>query len=388
MRSAPRSVPTRVARRRWWATLVAPLALVLAAALPSAAAAHRHDHHGHGHGHGHGLSAFDQRNLVADTPGAAELTDPNLVNAWGLAFGPTTPAWVADNGTDVSTLYRGATDMTPAPSIVPLVVSIPQGAPTGAVFNGGDAFKVTSGMASGPARFLFSSEGGVISGWNSNVPAPGSTEAQIGATVPGAIYKGLAIADTKKGPRLYATDFRNARVDVWDDMFAPAGKPGAFTDRRIPKGYAPFGIQTVADHFIVVTYAKQDADAEDDVAGAGFGFVDVYDTAGNLLDRFASRGPLNAPWGIALAPKGFGKASGDLLIGNFGDGRINAFDVRHGRFDGALRDKHGRQLQIDGLWALEFGNGVIGTPQTLLFTAGPDDESHGLFGAITAHEHH
>jgi uncharacterized protein (TIGR03118 family) len=384
MRYAPRPDHTPVVRRRWWAALAAALAVVLAAALPSVAAAHRHHHHGHGHG----LGAFDQRNLVADTPGAAELTDPNLVNAWGLAFGPTTPAWVADNGTDVSTLYRGATDTTPAPSILPLVVSIPEGAPTGAVFNAGDGFAVTAGKASGPARFLFSSEAGVISGWNSNVPAPGSTEAQVGAMVPGAIYKGLAIADTRKGPRLYATDFHNARVDVWDDMFSPAGKPGAFTDRRIPKGYAPFGIQTVADHFIVVTYAKQDADAEDDVAGAGFGFVDVYDTAGNLLDRLASRGPLNAPWGIALAPKDFGKASGDLLIGNFGDGRINAFDVRHGRFDGALRDKHGRKIEIDGLWALEFGNGVIGTPQTLLFTAGPEDESHGLFGAITAHEHH
>ena len=170
MRYAPRSAHTRVARRRWWATLVAALALVLAAALPSAAAAHRHGHHHHDHG----LNGFHQRNLVADRPGFAEVPDPNLVNAWGLAFGPATPAWVADNGTDVSTLYRGATDATPAPSIVPLVVSLPQGAPTGAVFNGGDGFAVSKGMASGPARFLFSSEAGVISGWNSNVPAPGS----------------------------------------------------------------------------------------------------------------------------------------------------------------------------------------------------------------------
>jgi uncharacterized protein (TIGR03118 family) len=358
------------------------LVVGLVAALPPAAAAHPHHH-------GRALDGFNQRNLVADTPGAAELTDPNLVNAWGLAFGPTTPAWVADNGTDVSTLYRGATDATPAASIVPLVVSIPGGAPTGLVFNGGPGFVVHSGAASGAAPFLFSSEAGVISGWNPNVPPPPpSMEAQVAATVPGAIYKGLAIADTKKGPRLYATDFHNARVDVWDDTFAPAGRPGGFTDRKVPKGFAPFGIQTVAGKFVVVTYAKQDADAEDDVAGAGLGFVDVYDTAGNLLRRFAAGRPLNAPWGIALAPKGFGRASGDLLIGNFGDGRINAFDPRRGRFEGALRNEHGRKLEIDGLWALEFGNGVIGNPNTLLFTAGPDDESHGLFGAITASGHH
>jgi uncharacterized protein (TIGR03118 family) len=166
-------------------------------------------------------------------------------------------------------------------------------------------------------------------------------------------------------------------------MFAPAGRPGAFTDRRVPEGFAPFGIQTVAGKFVVVTYAKQDADAEDDVAGRGLGLVDVFDTQGNLLRRFARGRPLNAPWGIALAPKHFGRASGDLLIGNFGNGRINAFDPRSGRFEGALRDKHGRKLAIDGLWALEFGNGVIGNPSSLLFTAGPDDESHGLFGAIT-----
>jgi uncharacterized protein (TIGR03118 family) len=167
-------------------------------------------------------------------------------------------------------------------------------------------------------------------------------------------------------------------------MFAPAAKPGAFTDPRLPKGFAPFGIQAVGNQ-IVVTYAKQDDAAHDDVKGAGLGFVDAYNTSGDLMRRFASRGPLNAPWGVALAPKQFGKAGKDLLIGNFGDGRINAFDPKHGRFEGALREgKHGPRITIDGLWALEFGNGTIGTPQTLLFTAGPGDESHGLFGTITA----
>jgi uncharacterized protein (TIGR03118 family) len=351
--------------------------LVLAgvAAAPSAAAPHRHKH-------GRELRVT-QRNLVADRPGHAELTDPNLVNAWGLAFGPSTPAWVADNGTGLSTLYRGATAMSPKPSRLPLVVSIPQGAPTGVVWTGGTGFTVHSGMASGPALFLFSSEEGVISGWSPDVPAPGSTAAQVAATVPGAVFKGLAIADTKTGPRLYATDFHNGRVDVWNDSFSPAGKPGGFVDPHIPKGYAPFGIQTVGNR-LVVTYAKQDAARHDDVHGPGFGFVDVYSTSGKLLRRLVSRGPLNAPWGIALAPRHFGRASGDLLIGNFGNGRINAFNPKNGQFRGALRVKRGRTLKIDGLWALQFGNGVIGNRNTLLFTAGPNEESHGLFGALTA----
>ena len=374
MRYAHRPVTGRITKRGWL-TLVAAVVVAGVAAAPSTAASHRHRHHGHD-------LRVHQRNLVADRPGHAILTDPNLVNAWGLAFGPSTPAWVADNGTDVATLYRGATSTTPQPSRLPLVVSIPQGAPTGAVWNGGAGFTVHSGSASGPALFLFSSEAGIISGWSPDVPVPGSTEAQVGATVPGAIFKGLAIADTKDGPRLYATDFHNGRVDVWNDMFQPAGKPGAFTDSHIPKGYAPFGIQTVGRR-IVVTYAKQDAAAEDDVHGPGFGFVDVYNTSGKLLRRLVSHGPLNAPWGIALAPRHFGGASRDLLIGNFGNGRINAFNPHNGRFLGALR-AHGHKLKIDGLWALEFGNGVIGNRNTLLFTAGPDDESHGLFGALTA----
>jgi uncharacterized protein (TIGR03118 family) len=333
---------------------------------------------------GRGIGHYVQRNLVSDVPGAAQLTDPHLVNAWGLGFGPTTPAWVADNGADVSTLYSGASAAAPNPSIVPLVVSIPGGAPTGLVFNpSATAFPVHSGTSSGAARFLFSSEAGVISGWNPNVPAAGSTQAQIAATVPDAVFKGLAIADTATGPRLYATDFHHGTVDVWDANFTPITTPGAFQDRAIPRGYAPFGIQATAGG-IVVTYAKQDADAEDDVAGRGNGFVDVFATDGTLLRRFAAHGPLNSPWGVAQAPQGFGAASGALLIGNFGDGRIDAFDPVSGRFLGALRGDRGRRIDIDGLWALEFGNGVIGTPQTLLFTAGPDDEAHGLFGTVSA----
>jgi uncharacterized protein (TIGR03118 family) len=353
--------------RRWCGAL-AVVAVVGMALAPSALARHA----------GH----YTQRNLVSDVPGKAELFDADLVNAWGLAFGPTTPAWVSDNGTDVSTLYAGAVDNTPVTK-VPLTVSIPGGAPTGMVFNGSNGFVVHSGASSDPASFLFSSETGVISGWSLAVPPPPpSHQAQTAVSVPGAVFKGLAIANTATGPQIYATDFHNGKVDVWDANFAPVQRTGAFSDPAIPAGFAPFGIQAVNGD-IVVTYAKQDAAAHDDVAGRGNGFVDVYDTSGNLLRRFASHGPLNSPWGVALAPQGFGDASGALLIGNFGDGRINAYDPVSAKFLGALRGVHGRRLTIDGLWALQFGNGVIGTPHTLLFTAGPADESHGLFGELT-----
>jgi uncharacterized protein (TIGR03118 family) len=373
MRSSLRA--QRSGRSRRWCAALSLVAAVGMSLVPTALA--HQDRGGRGVGH------YVQRNLVSDVPGAAEFLDGDLVNAWGLAFGPTTPAWVADNGTDVSTLYSGAVAGMPVAK-VPLTVSIPGGAPTGAVFNGSSGFVVHSGASSGPARFLFSSEAGIITGWNPGVPPPPpSMQAQTAVTVPGAIFKGLAIADTATGPQIYAADFHNAEVDVWDANFAPVRRPGAFTDPALPAGYAPFGIQTV-NGGIVVAYAKQDADAEDEVAGPGKGFVDVYDTSGGLLRRFAARGPLNAPWGIALAPQGFGRASGALLIGNFGDGRINAYDPVSAKFLGALRGEHGRRIAIDGLWALEFGNGVIGTPQTLLFTAGPDEETHGLFGAVTA----
>jgi uncharacterized protein (TIGR03118 family) len=360
--------------RRWCGVLAAVATAGMVFAAPAV---------GDSHVRQNGIGHYAQRNLVSDQAGVAELRDPSLVNAWGLTFGPTTPAWVADNGADVSTLYSGAVGSTPVTK-VPLTVSIPNGAPTGAVFNDGMGFVVHSGASSGSARFLFSSEAGTISGWSMAVPPPApSMQAQVAVDVPGAIFKGLAIADTAAGKQIYATDFHHDAVLVWDENFAPVKQPGAFRDPRIPNGYAPFGIQAVGGD-IVVTYAKQDADAEDDVAGPGHGFVDIYDTAGTLLRRFASRGPLDSPWGIALARQGFGVASGALLIGNFGDGRINAYDPVSGRFLGALRGDHGRPLVIDGLWALQFGNGVIGTPQTLLFTAGPDDEAHGLFGELTA----
>jgi uncharacterized protein (TIGR03118 family) len=332
----------------------------------------------------HSANAYHQTNLVSDLPGLAQLTDPDLVNPWGLAAGPTTPAWVADNGTDRATLYPGFVHGSPI-SKAPLVVNIPGGAPTGQVFNPTPGFEVKAGTASGPALFLFDSEAGLVTGWNPGVPPPPpSTQAQVGAGVPHAIYKGLAIATTSTGTFLYGADFHRGRIDVFDQSFDRVHLSGRFRDRKLPGGYAPFNIQELGGR-LYVAYAKQDADREDEVAGPGRGFVDVYSTSGQLLRRLVRRGQLNAPWGLVRAPAvGFGRFSGALLVGNFGDGRINAYDPWTGAFRGRLRHEDGRPIQIEGLWALRFGNGVTGDPTTLLFTAGIDDEAHGLFGAIQA----
>ena len=317
-------------------------------------------------------NAYTVTPLVSDQPGVAPNTDPNLVNAWGLASSPTSPWWVSDNETNVSTLYRGSDGLPQA-----LVVSV-DGGPTGVVFNGTAGFVLPTG---GVARFIFDSEDGKVRAWNG---AQGTTAIvvadQSGAE---ADYKGLAIADTAAGQRLYAADFHNARVDVFDGSFGLVPDSG-FVDPSLPSGYAPFGIQTIGDR-VFVSYAKQDADAEDEVAGHGKGFVDAYDTEGNLVARVAQHGQLNAPWGLALAPDSFGRFAGDLLIGNFGDGQINAYAEHNGHFthQGELRDESGKSLSIDGLWALEFGQGGNNGPAgTLFFTAGPDEETHGLFGQI------
>jgi uncharacterized protein (TIGR03118 family) len=318
-----------------------------------------------------GTNAYVQHNLVSDGSVPADHTDTNLVNAWGLTSLPGSPWWVADNETSVSTIYRpdGSTARSP--------VSVPN-APTGAVSNTGGAFVV----GTGPALFLFSTEEGKILGWN---PLLGNT-AQVVVDRSGvaAVYKGLAIA----GNRLYATDFHNARVDVFDGSFGEVTTPGAFVDPNIPTGFAPFGIQNIGGH-IFVTYAKQDAEGEDDVAGQGLGFVDEFDSSGALLMRVATRGQLNSPWGLALAPPVYGSFGGDLLVGNFGDGQISAYEPQlDGTFElvGQLRTPERKVLSIDGLWALQFGKGHVnnGPIDTLFFTAGPDDESHGLFGTIRA----
>jgi uncharacterized protein (TIGR03118 family) len=336
---------------------------------------------------GAGLAAprnsFNVTNLVSDVPGRAQHLDPNLVNAWGLVAGPTSPWWVADNGTNVSTLYTGAGEA------VPLVVSV-EGAPTGMVFNGGPQFVVSDGTSSGPSVFMWVTESGTIRGWNPNVPPPApSTQSflLVDRSGVGAIYKGLAIASTPSGDFLYANDFHNARVDVFDGNFNLVTCPGAFVDPELPSGFGPFGIQNIGGR-IFVSYAKQDAEAEDEVAGQGLGFVDVFDTDGAFLGRVATRGQLNAPWGLALAPASFGRFGGDLLVGNFGDGEISAYEPQpDGTFEfvGQLRGPSRTVISIDGLWALQFGNGGrAGPTDTLFFTAGPDEESHGLFGKIEA----
>jgi uncharacterized protein (TIGR03118 family) len=321
---------------------------------------------------------FTVTRLVSDVPGAATTLDPNLVNGWGLARSAGSPWWVADNGTDLSTLYNGAG------GIVPLVVSV-EGGPTGAVFAGiAGNFPVATGTSTtlGPASFIFDNEDGQILAWR------GGATALVTATGgAGAIYKGLAIAQPTAGhPLLYAADFHNARVDVFDGTWANVTPPGSFVDPELPAGYAPFGIQTIGSR-VFVSYAKQDADAEDELAGQGRGFVDAYDLQGGLVGRVLGHGQLDAPWGLALAPGSFERFAGDLLVGNFGDGQINAYaENADGDFEhrGTLRDANGDRLAIDGLWALEFGNGGNnGTADQLFFTAGPEDETHGLFGMIT-----
>jgi uncharacterized protein (TIGR03118 family) len=317
--------------------------------------------------------------LVSDVPGLAAQLDPDLVNAWGLAALPGSPWWVADNGSDLSTLYNAAG------SKLALRVQVPA-APTGTVANAGSGFRVSNGTNSGPSLFIFSTEEGKILGWNPGVAA---TQAQVAVdnSATGAVYKGLAIASTPDGDFLYATDFHNGRVDVFDSSFDPVHSPGAFVDPKIPHGYAPFGIQNV-DGTIIVTYAKQDAAGHDDAPGQGHGFVDRFDPAGHLLGRVATHGQLNSPWGIAVAPANFGTVSGDLLVGNFGDGQISAYAAEpDGGYElvGQLRTSNHKVLTIDGLWSLQFGHGTAnnGPSNTLFFTAGPDGESHGLFGTIT-----
>ena len=326
---------------------------------------------------------YQQHNLLSDLAGAADKVDPNLVNAWGLVSGPTTPWWISDNGTGRSTLYSVGTATVPAVFVVPGAGG-GQSAPTGMVFNGGTSFVVTNSGGTSAARFIFSSEDGTISGFRG-----GPIVIAVDSSASGAVYKGLAIATTASGDRLYTTNFHAGRVEVFDGQFHPVISAGAFTDPTLPAGYAPFGIQNLGGT-IYVTYALQDADAHDDVGGEGHGFVNAFDTNGNLIRRVASRDNLNSPWGLALAPADFGAFSNDLLVGNFGDGRVHAFDPAtldgNGEFThrGPLLSAEGGPLAIDGLWALSFGKGPAanGATNTLFFTAGPGGEQHGLFGTL------
>lgn len=322
---------------------------------------------------------FQQTNLVSDVPGMATTTDPNLVNPWGLARSATSPWWVADNGTGVSTLYNGAG------GIVPLVVTIPvppggtpPSSPTGIVFNGGSGFMGD--------RFIFVTEEGTIAGWSSG------TSAVVRWNGTPAIYKGLALAQINGANVLYAANFFEGTVDVFDSGYLPVVlAAGAFTDPLLPAGFAPFNVQAI-DGVVWVAFAKQDADKEDEVAGPGLGYVDAFDSSGNLLMRLQNGPWMNAPWGVTRPPANFRfpgnnfviGVSNELLVGQFGSGEIASFSLKNGKFIGLLPGADGAPLTIEGLWALAFGNGgSAGPTSTLFFTAGIDDENHGLFGTIT-----
>jgi uncharacterized protein (TIGR03118 family) len=325
-------------------------------------------------------AALTDAALVSDGVLAAAHTDSNLLNPWGLAAAPGGPFWVADNNSNKSSIYDG----TGAPPFGP--VTIPAGAngpanPTGEVYNGTADFVITTGTGSAPAQFIFSGEAGTIAGWAQSVSGGTATIAYDDGAG-GGVYKGLAMANNGTANLLYATDLHNAKIDVFDTHFKKAATPGGFNDPTIPTGFAPFGIQAL-DNQLYVTYAKQDATAHDEQLGGGLGYVDVFDANGNLLKRFASAGILNAPWGIALAPAGFGSSGGTLLIGNFGDGTINTFDPVSGNPLGSISLASGKQLVIPGVWSLVFGNGAANQPTgTLFYTAGPNNQTDGVFGRV------
>ena len=349
-------------------------------------------------------NAYAVTPLVSDLKGAAANQDPVLQNSWGVAFTPAaSPFWIADNDTGCATLYDG--DGTK----VPLQVSIPlpggvipptdckpvnpnttptPAAPTGIIWNP-TTNPTTAFLVPGtnlPASFIFDTEDGTISAWTGNLPtnpnhavlAVDNSKTPTAAT--GAVYKGLAFGVNVNGDFIYATNFRAGTIDVFDHNYKPATTDGGFVDPDIPAGFAPFDIKLI-DGELFVTYAKQNAQKHDDVAGPGNGFVDVFDTDGHLLRRFASRGPLNSPWGMTRASFAFGRFSGLILIGNFGDGHVNVFDS-DGHFVDQLKDARGKPLVIDGLWTLTLGGGAKSSPDTLYFTAGPNGETDGLFGTI------
>ncbi len=371
-------------------------AAVIAVAASSIAIAGDHDSRGE-------RDAYVVTPLVANLAGHAAMQDPILQNAWGIAFSPAgSPFWVNDNATGCSTLYDGTGvkvtalqvsiplpgNFVPASSCQPRDPNKPPNpapaAPTGIVWNPAASFLVPGTKI--PAVFIFSTEDGTISAWAGGLNPAENAVLAADESSSGSVYKGLAFAVNAKGAFLFATNFHNGTVDVFgpngaDGMFTKVMLDGNFADPELPSGYAPFNIANI-DGDLFVTYAKQNGEKHDDVAGKGHGFVDVFDTDGHLIRRFESRGLLNSPWGIARASFAFGPFSGKILIGNFGDGRINVFN-NDGTFVDQLEDVHGRPLVIDGLWTLTLGGGRTSSPDTLYFSAGPDGEANGLFGTIT-----
>jgi uncharacterized protein (TIGR03118 family) len=376
----PRSIVTL-------ATLVAIGATVAFSAGARPASAHRA-------GPGPAVGSYVQTNLVSDIPGLAAHTDPNLKNPWGTSVGPGTPIWVSDNHAGVTTLYDGAGNPQPRVVEIPAPPSAGNGAagaPTGQAFNTLDNtssdFVIKKGGVSGPAFFLFATEDGTIAGWNPNVDNGHAVIAVDRSTTTdssgdlGANHKGLALVSTPNGKFIYATSFRFGEVDVFDSHF---NLVNTFTDPTVPAGFAPFGIHNIGGK-LYVTFAKQGPGKSDDQARPGNGFVDVFQPNGDLLQRLVSRGKLDSPWAVTLAPAGFGTFGGDILVGNFGNGRINAYDPTTGRFLGELKRPHGGPIVIDGLWGLRFAPTALNSagPNTLYFTAGLNHEADGLFGTLS-----
>ena len=375
---------SRIFRKRPFATglfaVAVPAAVAIAVAVPGGSALASSPE-----------NEFHQTNLISDLSNqGAQVVDKNLQNPWGLAFGPTTPLWVADNNAGVATVYSVSPGGGTAAK-VPLTVTLPGGrastgdgpSPTGQVFNPTSGFVVTSKAGSGPALFIFAAEAGQISAWSpaADPIVNGASTAQVEFSSKTAVYKGLTIASTEDGTFLYASNFHDGTVDVFNSQFQRVHLRGHFRDEDLPMGYAPFGIQEI-DGFIYVTYALQNAAKHDDVSGPGHGFIDIYTTDGFLIKRLVSGGDLNSPWGLAEAPAGFGPFGGDLLVGNFGNGLIHAFGLLSGVPRGALRNEQLNPIQIDDLWALKFGTATTGGTGTLLFSAGINDEKDGLVGAI------
>jgi uncharacterized protein (TIGR03118 family) len=308
-------------------------------------------------------SKYTITNLVSDQAGVAANTDSELVNPWGISHAPNQPQWVSDNGSNRSTVY----DQHSGTKSLSVGVA---GAPTGSVYvTPNSGFVVTEGSNSGSSEFLFDTEGGTILGWAPNVDFSNAIAA-VDNSAKGSVYKGLAIS----GKQIFAADFANNQVQIYDSTFK---QTGAFTDTALPKHFAPFNA-TLLGGKIYVAFAKREKKGIDELHGKGLGYVDVFDTSGNLQKRLISNGKLNAPWGMTIAPSGFGKYSGALLVGNFGDGKINAYDVNTGDFLGTLKGTNGKPVVIDGLWALDSG-----PDNSVTFTAGPDDETHGLLGLIS-----
>jgi uncharacterized protein (TIGR03118 family) len=346
-------------------------------------------------------TSFTDTTLVSNRMGVvatATTIDANLSNPWGIAVGPGLPFWIADNNSNLSTLYSGAgevetqqiTGSTDVGIAIPPSAAGVQSNPTGQVYNASGGFLISTPNGQETALFIFDGEGGTIAGWAKDSGAAAVTAYDDGVAngTNHAVYKGLAIGTVNGATYLYATDLHNNKVDVFDTTFAkPAAMQGKFIDPNLPTGFVPFGIAAVGNE-LYVTYAKQDPAMHDEITGAGLGYVDAFDLNGNLLNRFASAGVLNAPWGIAVAPTGFGSLAGDVLIGNFGDGTINIFTPNGTSLAtsvGALMMSNGGTLSIPGLWSLAFGNGDSDKPITTLFyTAGFADQTDGVFGSISS----